>query len=180
MQSIPDVHGVRLATLHDLPRIAIVAAAAFFWSPSFRFQRPRYKDFPADTLASYWNEYHKAIRDPACVVLVAEDVLDPDEAERVYDALQPACRSSFQGPRGIVGVCSFTLKKNSCFAPLLQPAGESVSDTRLYLGLIANVCPDHGIPGNRPQIDHEARDQCTEALRVYETVTGPPKTRYVH
>lgn len=133
MLSIPEIEGVRLATTRDLPRIAVVAAAAFFWSPSFRYQRPRYKEFPADTVASYWNEYDRAILHPACVVLVAEDNLDPNEAEHVYDALRP-CLPTAQGPRGIVGVCSFTLKKDSCYASLLQPAGELVSDTRSDVG----------------------------------------------
>ncbi|KAH7398987.1 hypothetical protein DE146DRAFT_745592 [Phaeosphaeria sp. MPI-PUGE-AT-0046c] len=160
MPSTPEIDGVRLATYGDLPRMAVVAAAAFFWSPSFRFQRPRHREFPADTISSYWNEYNQAIRDPACVVLVAEDDLDPNEAEHVYDALRRACRSSFPGPRGIVGVCSFTLKKDSCYAPLLQAA-------------------DHDNSHDRQQINHKARDQCSEALDIYETVTRPPKTKHL-
>lgn len=124
---LPDVDGVRLATLNDLPRIAIVAAAAFFWSPTFRFQRPHYQEFPADTLASYWAEYEEAIKDPACVVLVTEDVLDAGEAEHVYKALQPACLLYFPRHKGIVGVCSIMLKPNSCYVGHFQPAGKLIS-----------------------------------------------------
>jgi hypothetical protein len=124
---LPDVNGVRLATLDDLPRIAIVAAAAFFWSPTFRFQRPYYHEFPADTLASYWSEYAQAIEDPACVVLIAEDLLEADEAEHIYKALRSACPLSRPGQKAIVGVCSITLKPGSCYVGHFQPAGKHVS-----------------------------------------------------
>jgi hypothetical protein len=124
---LPDVNGVRLATLDDLPRIAIVATAAFFWSPTFRFQRPYYQEFPADTLASYWSEYKQAMEDPACVVLITEDVLEADEAEHIYKALRSACPLSRLGQKAIVGVCSITLKPGSCYVGHFQPAGKHVS-----------------------------------------------------
>jgi hypothetical protein len=84
----PNIDGVRLATLEDLDRISVVAASAFIWSSTFRFQRPYFNSFPTDTIASYRIEYERAIRDPACVVIVAEDVLESDEAEHVYEALR--------------------------------------------------------------------------------------------
>jgi hypothetical protein len=123
----PNINGVRLATLEDLARISIVAAAAFFWSPTFRFQRPYYRDFPEDTIASYRIEYEKAIRDPACVVLIAEDDLEPDEIEHVYEALRFAFHPPVPGQRGIIGVCSFTLKPDSCYFGRLHPASKHVS-----------------------------------------------------
>lgn len=127
---VPSINGVRLATLNDLHRISIVAAAAFFWSPTFKFQRPRYKHFPADTVASYRVEYENAILAEDIVVLVAEDILESDEAEHVYDALRSACSASCAGKKGIVGVCSFKLKPGSCYAGLLQPPGKHVSAER--------------------------------------------------
>jgi hypothetical protein len=127
MSSPPSINGVRLAKLEDLARISIVAAAAFFWSPTFRFQRPHYRDFPADTVASYAIEYEKAIRDPACVVLIVEDVLEPDEAEHVYEALRPALRPPLSGEKGIVGVCSFTLKPGSRYVGRFDSASKPVS-----------------------------------------------------
>jgi hypothetical protein len=126
MISTPSVDGVRLATLADLDRIAIVAAAAFFWSPTFKFQRPRYRDFPSDTVASYLTEYAAGINDPACAVLVAEDDLETDEAEHVYDALRSVYQSPRPRQRGIVGVCSLTLKPGSCYTDCFQPAGKHV------------------------------------------------------
>jgi hypothetical protein len=127
MLSSPNMDGVRLATLEDLDRISVVAASAFFWSPTFRFQRPHYRDFAADTVASYRIEYEKAIRDPVCVVIIAEDALEPDEAEHVYDALRFAFRPTNCGQKSIVGVCSFTLKPKSCYVGRLHPASKHVS-----------------------------------------------------
>jgi hypothetical protein len=131
MSSIPNVGGVRLATVEDLHRISIVAAAAFFSSPTFRFQRPRYKEYPADTVASFLVDYEAAISDPACVVLVAEDTLREDEVEHVYEALRGICGPKISETKGIVGVCSFSLKPKSCYVGHFQPAGKQVSATVL-------------------------------------------------
>lgn len=136
----PSINGVRLATLNDLHRISIVAAAAFFFSPTFRFQRPRYREFPADTVASYRIEYENAINDPAFVVLVAEDILESDEAEHVYDELRFACPASCAGKKGIVGICSFKLKPGSCYAGHLQPAGKHVSAERYSRATSLKFC----------------------------------------
>ncbi|KAF1916881.1 hypothetical protein BDU57DRAFT_517268 [Ampelomyces quisqualis] len=160
MMPVPSINGVRLATLNDLHRISIVAAAAFFWSPTFRFQRPRYREFPADTVASYRTEYENAIQDPAFVVLVAEDILQPDEAEHVYEALRFACPSSCAGKKGIVGVCSFKLKPGSCYVSHLQPAG--YNDLRCG-----------------PRSEYRKRDQCPEAVEIYEAVTSRPKSLHL-
>jgi hypothetical protein len=123
----PNIDGVRLATLKDLDRISVVAASAFFWSSTFRFQRPYFNSFPTDTVASYRIEYERAIRDPACVVIVAEDVLESDEAEHVYEALRFAYRARSPGQKIIVGVCSFTLKPDSSHVGHVHPAGKHVS-----------------------------------------------------
>jgi hypothetical protein len=136
MLSFSNINGVRLATLEDLDRISIVAASAFFWSPTFRFQRPHYRDFPADTIASYRIEYEKAIRDPTCVVIVAEDILESDEAEHVYEALRYrfAHQSPILGQESIVGVCSFTLK------PDLHAASKHVSSYARIQTASLNSC----------------------------------------
>ncbi|KAH6870523.1 hypothetical protein BKA58DRAFT_385224 [Alternaria rosae] len=102
----PSVEGVRLATSDDLGRISLVAAAAFLSSPSFQFQRLCYRDFPSETIASYFVQYEKAIRYPAYVVLVAEDSIEEDESEYVYEALRASFKLAIPTQRGIVGVCS--------------------------------------------------------------------------
>jgi hypothetical protein len=91
------------------------------------FQRPHYKEFPSDTVTSYFVEYKKVIGDAACVVLVAEDVLDKDEAQHVYDELRYAYDSKTLNHQGIVGVCSIRLKPGSSYIDQLQPASVSVS-----------------------------------------------------
>ncbi|EAT84842.1 hypothetical protein SNOG_07376 [Parastagonospora nodorum SN15] len=123
---LPQVHSVRIATLDDLPRIAFVAASAFFWSPTFRYQRPHYGEYPKDTLASYWNEYEESIRDPAYVVLVAEDFIETDEADHVYEALKSACRPSTPGRKVIVGLCSVLLKPGSSYTGHFQSTSKHV------------------------------------------------------
>ncbi|KAH8717055.1 hypothetical protein GQ44DRAFT_624209 [Phaeosphaeriaceae sp. PMI808] len=160
MLSYPSVNGVRLATLDDLDRISIVAAAAFFWSPTFRFQRPHYKEFPADTVASYRTEYEAAINDPTYVVLVAEGVLEVGEVEHMYEALRTTYQPPRLGQKGIVGVCSLKLKPNSPYTGQLQPASSRSPPTQRTSHILV-------------------RDQCAEARKVYENVTGPPKLKYL-
>ncbi|CAN9431519.1 unnamed protein product [Alternaria alternata] len=41
------------------------------------------------------------MKDPACVVLVAEDVIDEDESEHVYDAIRESFKSVALRRRGI-------------------------------------------------------------------------------
>jgi hypothetical protein len=86
----PPFEGVRLATLDDLSRIATVAAAGFFHSPTFQYQRLYHAEYPDDTLSSYSAQYKTSILDPATVVLVAEDIVKPTEGAYVYEALRGA------------------------------------------------------------------------------------------
>ncbi|KAF1944186.1 hypothetical protein EJ02DRAFT_398732 [Clathrospora elynae] len=160
MLSCPSVDGVRLATPEDLYRISIVAAAAFFWSPTFRFQRPHYKDFPSDTIASYFYDYEKAIKDPASVVFVAEDVVEENEADNVYEELRYAYTSQTPGIKGLVGVCSVLLKPGSCYIGCFQPGD----------GLVHSA--QHGISDLK-------RDHSTEALDIYTTITTPSKLKHL-
>jgi hypothetical protein len=178
MLSLPNVGGVRLATLEDLPRIAIVAASAFFWSPTFRFQRPHYKEFPMDTINSYSREYEAAILNPTYVVLVTEDVLEADEAEHVYNALQFAYQPLFPGERGIVGVCSILLKPGSCYVGHLQPKCKHVSATKPDLTETINNAKGYSDLRSQPASRSMKRDQCVEALRTYDSLTGPSKLEY--
>ena len=180
MLSLPNVDGVRLATasLEDLDRISIVAAAAFFWSPTFRFQRPRYNEFPTDTIASYWTEYEAAIRDPARVVLIAEDVLELDETDHVYEALRSAHRPFNLGLEGIVGVCSTNLKSNSCYTGHFQPASKHVSAAGSDPSKASEATEGYESSRNQRAVQSKMRDQCSDALEVYESVTGPVKLKY--
>jgi len=172
MPPLPSVPGVRLATAEDLDRIALVAAAAFFWSPTFQFQRPRYRDFPADTVASYRVEYEAALRDPACAVLVAEDVVEANEADYVYEALQDAYQGHGKTERAVVGVCSISLKPDSCFFGHLQPA----SNPPAFLG-----APSDGPAASihRHWASDHRRDQCAAAMELYKATTQPAKSAHL-
>ncbi|KAF2655316.1 hypothetical protein K491DRAFT_599177 [Lophiostoma macrostomum CBS 122681] len=164
--SLPPFDHVRLARLSDLGRIATVAAAGFFWSPTFQFQRPLYAEHPADTLSSYWLEYRDEIKDPASVVLVVEDSWKPKERDKVYDALRHHAMyvSGADAPvKVVVGVCSIDLEPGSARIGQLQPAGKHFAEV---------VEPPSGITTLN-------RDQSTVALDVYSTLTGPAKKKYL-
>lgn len=103
---------VRRATMDDLPRIAQVAAAGFFHSPVFRFQRPYHHLFPEDTLISYLREYEAAILNPKSAVIVAEDEKIEHEASCPCEGLCSTAAAGLDAERHqnssnvIVGVCS--------------------------------------------------------------------------
>jgi hypothetical protein len=130
---VPSFDRLRLATMEDLPRIAIVAAAGFFHSPTFQYQRSHYAEYPDDTLFSYWREYAESILDPHRVVLVAEDKLVDTEDNQVYDALRRAAAymptAGMRGGAVVVGVASvrqvsaYPISPSGCMhAQLLQLA----------------------------------------------------------
>ena len=161
MSSLPSVQGVRVATPDDLHRISTVAAAAFFSSPTFQFQRPFHQAFPSDTIASYFVQYEAAIEDPLCVVLVAEDTLEADEARHVYEALRGAFSSQPPSQQGIVGVCSIQLKPDSCYMDQLHQTHKPDSPA-----------------ANQHAVDDLRRDQSAEAVAIYNNVTRPAKLKY--
>ena len=156
-----------------------MAASAFFWSPSFQFQRRGYQEFPADTIGSYWAEYAAAIKDPACVVLVAEDILEPDEANHVYEALRSVLWSEAPRRRGIVGVCTLNLKPESRYSGHFQPASKNVSAAKTAPGKASEDSAGHNRPCDQPEMRNRKRDQCDEAVEIYKSTTDPLKLKYV-
>jgi hypothetical protein len=115
---IPRLGSLRLATLKDVPRIGVVAAASFYHSPYFHYQRPDHQRFPFDTVASYRTQFTNAILGNESVVIVAEDTPENDEIDYVYDELKQVYRSqdsqnSLNSSKIIIGVCSLKLLANS-------------------------------------------------------------------
>lgn len=165
------IPGVRLATTDDLLRISLVAAASFFWSPTFRFQRPLYHDFPSDTVASYLAEYTAALQDPACVVLVAEDTIQEDEALCVYEALRSIYEPASFRSRGIVGVCSLSLKPNSPYLGHFHSAKERLPASGENVNA-STLSPQQHALYNRK------RDQSSIAISIYNDLTQPAKLKY--
>ncbi|KAF2740992.1 hypothetical protein EJ04DRAFT_454341 [Polyplosphaeria fusca] len=170
---MPPFDNIRLATLEDLPRIATVAAAGFFWSPTFQFQRPHHASFPEDTLSSYWRCYLSELQDPAAAVLVAEDVGEQDERSHVYDALRhsPMYDTLQDGrARVVVGVCSIDLKPESW-----RMGQFSRSSSGRGADHQAHVDP----PGHHVLYNTLDRDFSDEAYAVYNQMTGPAKKKYL-
>ena len=127
----PPLGSLRPAKLSDVPRIAIVAAAGFWHSSVFSFERPRFNRYPRDTLASYRSLYQQAILDPDSAVLVVEDDFQEDEVKEVYDALSivyPPLEKQLppeklESSSVIVGVGSLSLKSDRSRYGLFQPEG---------------------------------------------------------
>ena len=91
--------------------------------------------------SSYWSEYHRALRDPTSVVLVAEDVVSAREDLDIYPALKNAAEYSpiigAAGSKIVVGVASVNLKIGSVYTGTFQPMCELIElpvlDLRLEL-----------------------------------------------
>ncbi|KAF1977849.1 hypothetical protein BU23DRAFT_451407 [Bimuria novae-zelandiae CBS 107.79] len=163
---LPFLDGIRLATVDDLSRIAIVAAAGFFHSPTFHYQRVHHAAYPEDTLLSYWTEYDQAMKDPMSVVLVAEDVLKENEGDDEYPALKNAATyrpmNSSIGSKVVVGVASICMGNGSAYTGMFQAMCELASSSESRL-----------IPAN------PNRDCCKERVRIYNEATAPAKARHL-
>ncbi|KAF2017330.1 hypothetical protein BU24DRAFT_343565 [Aaosphaeria arxii CBS 175.79] len=160
----PEYENIRLARLSDLPRIAVVAAAGFYHSPTFRFQRPLHNihNWSQDTVLSYWNEYREEIHDPASVVLVVEDNRVETEQDHAFEALRASSLYSYgwnsDGAKTIVGVCGIDLKPGSSRIGEFQP--EKPPQPKA-------TCPTVN------------RDMSPEALHTYSLATAGAKARYL-
>ncbi|KAJ8120053.1 hypothetical protein ONZ43_g3140 [Nemania bipapillata] len=123
---------VRLAKLADIPRIGVVAAASFYHSSWFGYERPHYEKYPFDTLSSYRDSFRKAIQDPDSVVLVVEDSLDQTESQQVYDALakvyppfeEQIPDDGLRKGKAVVSVAAFSLLSGSSRRGQFQPEDE--------------------------------------------------------
>lgn len=106
---------VRQASSSDMRRIAIVASAAFYHSPSFKYERPDYRRYPQDTLADYQAMFESAAADESSLVMVIEDSFRPDEADFVYPELRDSCLrlEHTHQDREVVAVMSAVLSPDS-------------------------------------------------------------------
>ncbi|KAH7008857.1 hypothetical protein EDB80DRAFT_872648 [Ilyonectria destructans] len=106
---------MRLAQLSDVPRIGVVAAAAFYHSSYYR------------------KSFRSAILDPDSVVLVVEDTLNETEVASVYAALsgvypsfeQQIPKHLLDQNKAVVAVDSFALAPNSSRRGQFQPHGDN-------------------------------------------------------
>ena len=98
--------------MEDVPRLAVVATAAFRDSDSFQWYRPKHNLFPLDTIAWLANMFAEAIRDPKAIVLMVEDLYKQEEAHN-QGALPSASKAPVEGDNVLVGVAVFDLPEGS-------------------------------------------------------------------
>ncbi|KAJ8125442.1 hypothetical protein O1611_g8198 [Lasiodiplodia mahajangana] len=101
----PALPSLRLAVAADIDRLAEVTVAGFNSTARFLSERPGYKNFPEDTLASFANLFRAQLLDPQMVVIVAED--SPSAAKGSVGS-----SSSANGPV-VVGVASWRFPEAS-------------------------------------------------------------------
>ena len=115
--SYPPLVSLRLATAADIPRLATLSVLGFKDSEIFRFERPRYAEFPEDAVASFANIYRSQLLDPHGVVIVAEDWQRPDEAllpaPQGGDLDRTEANAHAEAQRIVVGVASWILPDGS-------------------------------------------------------------------
>ncbi|KAI0199893.1 hypothetical protein F4808DRAFT_461288 [Astrocystis sublimbata] len=111
----PPLGSLRLANIHDVPRIAAVATSGFYYSPVFTWDRPYHRHYPQDTFKSYEKMFADAIRNPEHIALVAEDSYDPDERAKSYAIIKPDAQMPIPeaGSQVIVGVATWKLEPKS-------------------------------------------------------------------
>jgi hypothetical protein len=90
--SVPAFPSLRLATAHDVARMASLSVEGFKDSKVFRYERPGHEQYPDDAVAYFVNLYRERLQDLRAVVVVAEDWCG---AERVVVGV-----SSWILPRG--------------------------------------------------------------------------------
>ncbi len=94
---------LRLATAADLPRLADLSVLGFKDSEIFRFERPRYQEFPQDAVSAFSNIYRTQLLAPLAIVLVIEDLRMPEDKTN----------ATRQTERVVVGVASWDLPEDS-------------------------------------------------------------------
>ncbi|KAL6355717.1 hypothetical protein LRP88_11322 [Fusarium phalaenopsidis] len=134
----PPLGRLRLASPADIPRIGIVAASGFPYSPVFDWERPNHAEFPQDTLLSYRHEFSSVIKSPEHIVLVATDKFDPNEGKNTKAIIPP--NSGWLTPKPhdevVVGVACWKLQPGS------DRKGSFQNDNAPYPELLGNPMRD--------------------------------------
>jgi hypothetical protein len=111
----PPLGSLRLAMMQDVPRIATVATAGFYYSPVFAWERRFHSQFPLDTMQAYEKMFADVISDPQYIAIVATDAYDPKEhlksgATIVPDVPGPDLQ---HGDQVVAGVATWKLQPGS-------------------------------------------------------------------
>ena len=113
----------RLARFSDLPRIAYVAACGFSQNEVFGFERLDFRNFPQDTLFSYYKTFLESLRDPECIVRVTTATYNAQEARSVEDAIANLSGQPPVSNPVIIGVATWRLQPGSRRATQYQCDG---------------------------------------------------------
>ena len=92
----PFPNSVRRAQMSDVVRIALLSTLAFYHTPTFKIERPHYRDFPEDTFRDYVNKFTDPLLDPRFIMLVAEDKFEDDEEQKAMEVVPPADKPCVQ------------------------------------------------------------------------------------
>ncbi|KAK4645775.1 hypothetical protein QC761_204540 [Podospora bellae-mahoneyi] len=111
----PPLGHLRIASPDDVPRISVVATAAFRYSPLFEWERPNHSKYPEDTLESYRAQFLDAIQSDDHIVLVREDAYLHDENNKTAAIIpdNTGWTTPKAGEQVIVGVISIKLDPGS-------------------------------------------------------------------
>ncbi|KAK4658187.1 hypothetical protein QC762_204540 [Podospora pseudocomata] len=111
----PPLGHLRIASPDDVPRISVVATAAFRYSPLFEWERPNHAKYPEDTIESYRAQFLDAIQSDDHIVLVREDAYLCDENNKTAAIIpdNTGWTAPKAGERVIVGVISIKLDPGS-------------------------------------------------------------------
>jgi len=102
-----------IAKLLEIPRIAVIAAAAFFHSKVWQYQRPFYINFVEDTVNYYYNFLLRETRNPNSIILIVDNSFKGDERNYVYNTLKGIYPSMENAVSVIVGVGIMSLPEGS-------------------------------------------------------------------
>ncbi|KAE9364264.1 hypothetical protein N431DRAFT_388255, partial [Stipitochalara longipes BDJ] len=111
----PPFGNLRLATMSDVPRIAVVASASFFYSPLFAWERRYHAQYPEDTLKDYAKQFADFIRNLGSIVVVAKDLYRSNEQTKTQALIlsNPDKRAHREGETVVVGVAAWNLPPGS-------------------------------------------------------------------
>jgi N-acetylglutamate synthase-like GNAT family acetyltransferase len=111
----PPLGKLRLATIHDIPRIAEVALAGFSHTPVFAWSKPYHHQYPGDTFKAFQYSFARDLCDPGYVIVVAEDGFKPSENEHINATIVPTQEivKPKPGESIIVGVALIKLSGNA-------------------------------------------------------------------
>ncbi|KAH7318671.1 hypothetical protein B0I35DRAFT_432674 [Stachybotrys elegans] len=162
----PPLGTLRLATLGDVPRIATVATAGFYYSPVFAWERRFHRQYPTDTFQSYSKMFADIIVDPRYVALVVEDSYDPTEGDKSTATIAPdrVIPPLQQGDSVVVGAATWKLDPGS------RRIGQFVPST--------SPDDDHALPPLPPFDGGKGRDKSLHHADMLDAECDAAETRY--